>query len=363
MNNRGRPSRATVYARLDAAIAEFHERLGGLPSPTESEAIWADIWHQEAHHSTALEGNTLILREVEKLLDDGRAVGAKPLKEYLEVKGYADAARWVYAQALEPDEWTDGALINLQELRRIHHLAITPPWDVEPHSQANDAESPGNFRRHDILPFPAGMRPPPWTLVEVRTATWVDQVNDAGSHLRRSDAEEPFPQTLARLHNALEQVHPFLDGNGRTGRLALNLILVRLGYPPVIIFKRQPLGHAEGRRRRLRCARRTHCPRHVRQPQPLHRAERCRPRAAGSPGVAGRRAPERRGAPAGRPTREARGHPWLRRYLAQFAAGSKRIPAHQEEPTAQGPSRKDPSTSSSGMACSARLRPVACAAS
>jgi len=57
-------------------------------------------------------------------------------------------------------------------------------------------------------------------------------VNDAGSHLRRSGAGEPFPETLARLHNALEQVHPFLDGYGRTGRLALNLILVRLGYPP-----------------------------------------------------------------------------------------------------------------------------------
>ena len=68
--------------------------------------------------------------------------------------------------------------------------------------------------------------------MEVRTATWADQVNDAGSHLRRSGAGEPFPETLGRLHNAFERVHPLLDGNGRTGRLALNLILVRLGYPP-----------------------------------------------------------------------------------------------------------------------------------
>jgi len=97
---RGRPSRATVYARLDAAIAELHDRLGGLPTPDEAAGVWSDIWHQEAHHSTALEGNTLVLREVEQLLDRGRAVGAKPLREYMEVKGYADAARWVYAQAL-----------------------------------------------------------------------------------------------------------------------------------------------------------------------------------------------------------------------------------------------------------------------
>jgi hypothetical protein len=96
---RGRPSRATIYARLDSAIAELNGRLGGLPSPKESEYVWSDIWHLEAHHSTALEGNTLVLREVEVLLDKGRAVGAKPLREYMEVQGYGNAARWVYARS------------------------------------------------------------------------------------------------------------------------------------------------------------------------------------------------------------------------------------------------------------------------
>lgn len=237
---RGRPSRTTVYARLEGALVELRERLGGLPSPKESKAIWSDIWHQEAHHSTALEGNTLILREVEKLLDEGRAVGSKPLREYMEVKGYADAAKWVYAQALEPDDWTNDALINVQELRRIHHLSMTPVWNVAPHEHATDTEAPGNFRRHDIQPFPGGMTPPSWGFVEVRTTDWVDSVNHTASILRgESPSDEPLPEQLARIHNEFEQVHPFLDGNGRTGRLALNLVLVRLGYPPVVIFKRQ----------------------------------------------------------------------------------------------------------------------------
>lgn len=117
---RGRPSRATVCARLEAALAELRDRLGGLPSPKESEAIWSDIWHLEAHHSTALEGNTLVLREVELLLERGKAVGAKPLKECMEVKGYGDAAQWVYAQSLEPGEWHSGGLVSTQELRHIH---------------------------------------------------------------------------------------------------------------------------------------------------------------------------------------------------------------------------------------------------
>lgn len=96
---RGRPSRATVYARLDAQLDELNTRLGGLPTPKESEYVWADIWHLEAHHSTPIEGNTLVLREVEALLDQGRAVGSKPLAEYMEVKGYSEAAAWVYSQA------------------------------------------------------------------------------------------------------------------------------------------------------------------------------------------------------------------------------------------------------------------------
>src|SRR5262245_33785904 len=84
----GRPSRAAVYRRMEEAVRELSDRLGGLPSPTEAEDIWSDIWHQEAHNSTAIEGNTLVLKEVEKLLEEGRAVGAKPLRDYMEVRGY-----------------------------------------------------------------------------------------------------------------------------------------------------------------------------------------------------------------------------------------------------------------------------------
>src|SRR3954471_2419856 len=112
----GRPSRATIYSRLDEAIADLNQRLGGPPSPAEAEEIWDDLWHQEAHHSTALEGNTLILNEVRKLLDEGRAVGSKELKEYMEVVGYGAAAKWVYGQALEPGDWTTGDLLAIQEV-------------------------------------------------------------------------------------------------------------------------------------------------------------------------------------------------------------------------------------------------------
>ena len=233
---RGRPSRATVYARLAHAITEFRERLGGLPTPAQAELIWADIWHLEAHHSTALEGNTLVLREVEQLLEKGYAVGAKPLKEYMEVRGYADAAQWVYAQAVDPGDGKTDGLISLAELRFVHELAMAPVWQVAPHPEATPNEAPGRFREHDIRPFGGGMTPPTWPLVPARVQDWVDSVNGYGSDL---SGEALSPEALARMHVEFERVHPFIDGNGRTGRLVLNLILVRLGYPPVIILKRQ----------------------------------------------------------------------------------------------------------------------------
>ena len=76
-----------VYRQLDIQVTELRERMGGLPSPVEAADIWRGIWYEEAHHSTALEGNTLVLKQVERLLDEGRAVGNKELPEYMEVRG------------------------------------------------------------------------------------------------------------------------------------------------------------------------------------------------------------------------------------------------------------------------------------
>src|SRR3954463_11050193 len=124
----GRPPRQVVYERLEVQIGELRDRLGGLPSPLEAQDIWRGIWLEEAHHSTAIEGNTLVLQQVQQLLDEGRAVGNKELSEYLEVRGYADAAAWVYGQGIQPGEWSGGRLITLAEVREVHSLAMTPVW-------------------------------------------------------------------------------------------------------------------------------------------------------------------------------------------------------------------------------------------
>jgi hypothetical protein len=229
---RGRPTRAVVYERLRVQIGELRDRLGGLPSPGEADGIWREIWLEEAHHSTAIEGNTLVLKQVEQLLEEGRAVGNKQLREYMEVRGYADAASWIYGQALNPGAWSSGELLSLTELRHIHQLALAPAWDVAPHPSAGHSERPGSFREHDIRQFPGGMRPPPWPEVSAMVTDWIREVQTLGHK-----GEGIEPEALAKVHARFERIHPFLDGNGRTGRLVLNLLLVRLGYPPAIIFK------------------------------------------------------------------------------------------------------------------------------
>ena len=243
MATRGRPSREAIYRQLDESVDELRSRLGGLPTPVEAEDIWGDIWFQEAHNSTAIEGNTLVLREVELLLREGRAVGDKELADYMEVRGYADAAQWVYQHGLAPGDRTTGELITITEVRDIHRLAMARVWDVAPHPDATERESPGSFRAHNIRPFPGGMRPPEWTDVPPLMTDWVRTAAALGS------ADGPFPEALAEVHAAFERIHPFLDGNGRTGRLLTNLLLIRLGYPPAIIRKADRSRYLESLRR------------------------------------------------------------------------------------------------------------------
>lgn len=241
---RGRPPREAVYERLHVQIGELRERLGGLPSPLEAKDIWRGIWLEEAHHSTAIEGNTLVLKQVEQLLNDGRAVGNKELREYMEVQGYGNAADWVYGHGVDPGEWTSDEPLTITDVRHVHKLAMDLVWDVAPHPQATEKERPGSFREHDIEPFGGGMWPPSFSDVPHLIAAWLEEVEG----IRNVDPLR-FPERLARIHARFEQIHPFLDGNGRTGRLVLNLLLVRLGYPPAIIYKRERAAYLNALRR------------------------------------------------------------------------------------------------------------------
>ena len=75
------------------------------------------------------------------------------------------------------------------------------------------------------------MQPPDWPEVQALATDWVTKASMLGAD------DRPFPEALAEVHSEFERIHPFLDGNGRTGRLVTNLLLIRLGYPPAIVRK------------------------------------------------------------------------------------------------------------------------------
>jgi Fic family protein len=223
--------RIELYRAVDEALGDLR-RVGGLPNPAEADSIWRGIWHEETHNSTAIEGNTLALRQVAMLLEHGLAVGDKELREYLEVTAYGEAAQWVYEQATGAGDWQGDSIITLTELRHVHRLVVERVWAESPPPELHPAEGPGSFRHHEIAAFAAGMQPPPFITVPGLIDDWLHAVQ-LGPR-----ADEHLMEHLASMHVRFESIHPFRDGNGRTGRLLMNLMLVRRGFPPAIIYNR-----------------------------------------------------------------------------------------------------------------------------
>jgi hypothetical protein len=111
---------------------------------------------------------------------------------------------------------------------------MTPVWDIAAHPDATPREGPGSFREHEIHAFPGGMTPATWPHVPAEIDAWLSRVGTLSG--RNHEELVALPERLAELHARFERIHPFLDGNGRTGRLVLNLILIRVGCPPAIIY-------------------------------------------------------------------------------------------------------------------------------
>ena len=226
----GRPSRQRIFEMLDTARMDL-EIIGGLPEPMVFSDVWAKIWTEETHNSTAIEGNTLRLRQVQLLLGDGIVSGSqKELSEWLEAKAYGDAARWVYHEAFA--RRPDAPRISEVEIREIHTRVVAPVWAHFPPEGLVRGEVAGAYRLSDHDPLRPGLPPTPCNHVASQLADWVEAANETslwvGEHLI---------QRLAELHAAFERIHPFPDGNGRAGRLVLTMLLVRERYPPAIIYK------------------------------------------------------------------------------------------------------------------------------
>ena len=175
------------------------------------------------YNSNAIEGNTLTQSETQLILEKGITVGGKTLQEHLEVVGHRDAIGYVESLAQQEKaigEW---------EIRQIHSLLL----------MVIDRAEAGRYRQLDVKAAGTEYAYPPHYLLPELMAEFVEWLNsDTARQLHPVDY-------AAEAHCRFVGIHPFRDGNGRTGRLLMNLLLLRVGYPVVVISNAQRAEYIE----------------------------------------------------------------------------------------------------------------------
>jgi len=198
---------------LLAAVAGKKERLDAL-RPLTPEAL-ANLEHyydiELTWTSNAIEGNTLNPVETTLVIEQGVTIGGKPLKDHLEALDHYDAIRWVRELARQKGPLTES------DVRNLHGLVMKRS---RPDVAGRYADLPRYVRteigRHT---FPSPVEIPS---LMGDFAAWLGAASDT-------------TDTAFTAHRRLVSIHPFNDGNGRTARLLMNLILIRAGYPPVAV--------------------------------------------------------------------------------------------------------------------------------
>lgn len=165
------------------------------------------------YSSNALEGNTLTLSETKILLEDGITVGGRPLKDCYEAVGHGAAYDFMVELARQP-----GMKITEETIKKLHQLFY----------QKIDAEQGGQYRTIQVYISGTEYLPPSPEDVPQLMRHLTDQIHSSQTTLH--------PIELAAMaHKRLVDIHPFIDGNGRTARLLMNLILMNKGYGVVTI--------------------------------------------------------------------------------------------------------------------------------
>lgn len=183
---------------LLASISAKKDRLDRLRLSPSEVLGKLELFHDldMAYRSNAIEGNSLSPAETAAVIEQGTTICGKPLKDHTEALDQYDAIRYVRRRARDRAPLTETGVANL------HRLATRRS---QPDLAGQYAPSPPE------IPFLMG-----------DFAAWLAKAPDT-------------PATAFAAHRRLMEIRPFQDGNGRTARLLLNLLLLRGGYPPIVV--------------------------------------------------------------------------------------------------------------------------------
>ena len=174
----------------------------------EIERLTEEFVVEYTYNSNAIEENTLTLRETDMVLR-GLTIDKKPLKDHMEAVGHKEAFEFVR------DLVEDNVPLSESIIKQIHYLVL-----------ADKREDRGVYRRVSVRIMGAKHESVQPYLIQTQMEKLLEQYRNSTEHI--------IPR-LARFHIEFEGIHSFIDGNGRTGRLLVNLELMKAGYPPIDI--------------------------------------------------------------------------------------------------------------------------------
>lgn len=197
---------ATSFERIEELKAELDTRRPLTQG--ELERLNEEFMIEFTYNSNAIEGNTLTLQETAMVLE-GITIDQKPLKDHLEAIGHKDA--FLYVQDIVSNK------IPLTEfvIKNIHSLVLM-----------NKPEDKGVYRRVPVRIMGALTEPVQPYMIEPK-------ITELLAENEKRKATMNIIERVARFHLEFESIHPFIDGNGRTGRLLMNFELMQNGYPPI----------------------------------------------------------------------------------------------------------------------------------
>lgn len=199
-------SKESILEQIDRKKIE----LDGRRPLTEGELerLNEEFTVEYTYNSNAIEGNTLTLRETDLVLR-GLTIDQKPLKDHMEAVGHKEAFEYVR-------ELVSGNVpISERVIKQIHYLVL-----------ADKKDDRGVYRRVPVRIMGAQHEPVQPYLIEPKMEQLLRDYAESTEHIITK---------LARFHIEFEGIHPFIDGNGRTGRLLVNLELMKAGFPPIDI--------------------------------------------------------------------------------------------------------------------------------
>ena len=194
-----------LLLKVDALKAELDKKRPLTQG--EAERLRNEFMVDFTYNSNAIEGNTLTLKETAMVLE-GMTIDQKPLKDHLEAVGHRDA--FLYIEDIAKD-----TKISETVIKNIHALVLM-----------NRPEDKGVFRKIPVTIMGAYTEPVQPYMIEPKMTELLAE------NEKRKKKMHPI-ERIARFHLEFEGIHPFIDGNGRTGRLLLNLDLIQNGYPAI----------------------------------------------------------------------------------------------------------------------------------